>query len=233
MSKAKKMKMEVIPADFNVTKTGGKEEFKLNARFTEELIPVAKETGSLILTAAQGLAKRQEIAIRVTQAFIEYKRVTKSNGKEMGLPMFIHQMIDSTAPLGYGKVGTPERDKWTMNPLCTGIEAMVKRGQKALALAETRQSLLKAGIDPDQAEKVTEHNKDAKKEKADKFQAAFNKCMVDFARHGATETTIGNMLVCMGKVEKSVGPDALSKAGVGIRELALKAVLVAAANDKK
>jgi hypothetical protein len=224
-----KIKVEVLPADFNVTKRGGKEEYKLNARFIEELIPVAKETGSLILTAAQGLAKRQEIAIRVTQAFLEYKRVTKANGKEMGLPLFIHQMIDSTAPLGYGKVGTPERDKWTTNPLCTGIEAMVKRGQKALALSAVRQSLVEAKIDPDNADKVKEHNAHAKQDKEAAFQAGFNAAMLAFHRHGVTEKTIHGVLVAFGKVKKERDGDGnlqLTDAAAKIREEALKHVLL-------
>ena len=215
MSKALK-KSETVNA-FTVNKVKGVESFTLSPKFRSELIAVGSEIGAFIATAEQKI----QTAINLTLAVNEYRRVTKN-----GLPAFVHDLLDPTCPKGYGKIGSTDRTTITTHRLFNGIEYLYKKGNAAVERIAERKALSDAGIDPDDADKVSERNKETREERASAFQKSFVKVCVDFSRHGVTETTISNLLLLMGKHPKGDKTD-LSKLGEELSTAAQKAVLAA------
>jgi len=101
---------------------------------------------------------------------------------------------------------------------------MKRQGDKYLAKMAERKALSDAGINPDDVKAVTDHNKDARKEKSDKFAKIFCKCIVDFDKHGVTDTTVSNFIVAVLR-KKEKNSDEPNKAGTELLNAAVKAVL--------
>lgn len=223
MSKTQKAIALNPKAVFTVTKGKNGETFAITPKYKAELIAAGSEVGGFLQTAEQKVA----IALNLATAFGEYKRITNN-----GLPAFVHDMLDATCPKSYGKVGSDDRKALTTHKLFNGIEYLYKKGSAALVKMNERKALSDAGIDVDNQDEVNEHNKEAREQKAEAFRKSFERVIVGFYNFGVTETTISNLLILMGKHEKDDKVE-LNKAGVVLRDAAVKAVFTASAKNTR
>jgi len=162
---------------FTVTGKTGSETFTLTPKFTAQAIEIGNDVGGILLSLQERSALKMEFALNLKSAFAEFKRITKS-----GFPAFVHDFIDKTCPTSYGKVGTKERSAITHHKLFIGLETLLKQATKYQEREATRQALIAAGINPDNAEDVGKKTKDEREAKADTFQRSFNRCLIDINR---------------------------------------------------
>lgn len=219
MAKNKAMNVTVINPLWHVEKVGNEEKIVLSDGFIKQVVGAATDIGNMIRTAQEKIA----IAMNLVEAFQEYKAKTKN-----GLTAFVNDYFDKNCPRSYGAPGSAERKKATSNTIFNGVDYMIRKGQAAIKAAAERKALMDAGISPDDSEKVKDHNKDVREAKAASFERAFLKCIVDFDKHGVTDTTISNLLISvLRKVEKAKEgevSDELNATGKKLLNAAVQAV---------
>lgn len=166
----------------------------LDAGFIKRIKTTATEIG----TAIRGWEQKMQDALNVASAFAEYKRLTTN-----GFPAFVNAYFDSSLPKSYGGPKSDERKKLVASPLFNGLDYLNRKGAKEIQKITDRNNLIKAGINPEDSEKVGDHNKNAKQDKAAKLQDKYNRSVLGFVRFGVTQTTVENFVVlALGKASK-------------------------------
>lgn len=145
--------------------------------FVASVQSYTSELGDLLLSYEEKAKAKKQIAVNLVVAYDAYKKATDGS-----VPKFVHTYWDSSLPVAYGKPDSDDRKKLTHSPVFRGIEALIKVGRKAMEAQATRKALIEADIDPDNADEVSDHNTQERKDKAAKFQRTFNACMVRLAK---------------------------------------------------
>lgn len=210
----KAMNVTVIPSNFSIQTVGNEKKLVLTDGFIKQVIGAATDIGNMIRTAQEKI----QIAVNLVEAFKQYKEISKN-----GLCPFVADYFDKDCPRSYGAAGSAERKKVTSNTIFNGVEYMVKKGQAALKQAAERKALMDAGISPEDTDKIKDHNKDVRDAKYSTFERAFCKCMVDFDKHGVTDTTVNNLLVSVLR-KKEKDSDDLNATGKKLLNAAVQAV---------